>query len=277
MCLYPINIKVGDRRQTVKCGKCLECLQAQSSEWALRIMLESKQYKQNCCITLTYDNEHVNPAYLLERRDIQLFIKSLRKELDPLKIRVFYSGEYGDKKGRPHFHLIVFNWFPSDCVPMFRKDGEQFYNSALVRRLWSRGNVLVGSLTYHTAFYCAKYLQKLKGTIKSVKPFVGMSLRPGIGYGAITHDMLKDGQIYFNGRIFPLPRYFQKVFEKELGVLDPFVLDLRGRRTRALYDSIRRRSDSDYDNRLKKEYDLLGKESWEFYKNVLDNFSPADV
>lgn len=274
MCLYPLSIKVRDRWQTVKCGKCLECLQSQSVEWALRIMLESKLYDQNCCITLTYDNEHVDPDFLLCRRDIQLFNKSLRKRLSPRKVRVFYSGEYGEKLGRPHFHLIVFNWFPDDVVPMFIRNGQQFYNSPLVRSIWCRGNVLVGSLTYNTAFYCAKYLQKFKGTEKSVKPFVGMSNRPGIGASFAVDEVLKDGKIYYNGKVYPIPRYFVKIFERDRGLLDPDLLNLRTSRNFALIDSIRRESDYHVEQRIKRERDLLGKESWELYKKSVDKSPP---
>ncbi|UPW41562.1 replication initiator protein [Peromfec virus RodF8_56] len=276
MCLYPFSVKNPrtGKMQTVKCGKCLECLQSQTVEWALRIVLESKQYKDNCCITLTYDNEHVPDDLQLRRRDIQLFIKSLRKKLDPLRIRVFYSGEYGEKRGRPHFHLIVFNWIPDDLQNLFIKNGEQFYVSKTVSDLWKRGNILVGALTFQTAFYCAKYLQKFKGTEKEVKPFVGMSNRPGIAYNAITYDMLKDGKIYYNGKVYPIPRYFVKVLERDRGILDSDVLELRSRRIRNLYDSIRRQGEKSLESRLEREKKLLGKESWEIYKKGIDNTPP---
>lgn len=263
MCLYPMEIKVNGVYQSVKCGKCVECIRSQSQEWALRIMLEAKEHKQNCCLTLTYDNEHVPRDYQLCRRDIQLFLKSLRKAISPVKIRVFYSGEYGEKKGRPHFHCIVFGWTPDDLVYKFSKS-TPYYNSVFVSNLWKRGFVSVGEVTYDTAFYCAKYLQKYKGTEKEISPFIGMSNRPGIGFSAITPDLLKQGCFYYAGKKYPLPRYFQKVLERDGDIIDIGIL--RGRRRAALIQSIRCISDKTKEYRQRRERNFLGKESWEFFQ-----------
>lgn len=277
MCLYPFKVKIksrnGDSRwQTVNCGKCLECLKGQTTEWALRICLEAKQWQDNCCITLTYDNDHVNSDYLLCRKDIQLFIKSLRKALEPVKIRYFYSGEYGEKRGRPHFHVIFFNYKPDDLVFAFRKHGHDYFRSPTIKQLWKRGEICVGHLDFETAFYCAKYLQKYAGCEKEVKPFVGMSLKPGIGYKAITDDMVKDGRLYYDGKVYPIPRYFQKVLEKKYGILDDRILNLRSIRIGHLYQTFRcRNSDSHEKQGLLRESSLLGKESWEFFKKSIDN------
>lgn len=271
MCLYPIQVNVNGVRETVKCGKCIECVKAQSQEWALRIMLEAKQYEHNCCLTLTYDNEHVPSDYNLSRKDIQLFLKSLRKAIAPVKIRVFYSGEYGEKRGRPHFHCIVFGWEPDDLVYKFSKS-TPYYHSVFVSKLWKRGLISVGEVTYDTAFYCAKYLQKFVASDKEVKPFIGMSNRPGIGFNAITPDLLKQGCFYYAGKKYPLPRYFQKVLERD-GDYDD-IISLRVRRRRALIQSIRCLSDSTKVYRQRCEKNLLGKESWEFFshKEVSDYF-----
>lgn len=262
MCLYPLEVKVNGSWQTVKCGKCVECIKSQSQEWALRIMLEAMSHKENCCLTLTYDNEHVPSDYQLCRRDIQLFLKSLRKAIAPVKIRVFYSGEYGEKRGRPHFHCIVFGWKPKDLVYKFSKS-TPYYNSVFVSKLWKRGIVSIGEVSYDTAFYCAKYLQKFTSSDKEVKPFVGMSNRPGIGFNAITPGLLKQCCFYYDGKKYPLPRYFQKVLERDADSFE--IAKLRGRRRAALIQSIRCISDETKRYRQKRERDFLGKESWEFF------------
>lgn len=46
---------------------------------------------------------------ILRYRDVQLFIKRLRKRLRNEKIRVFVCGEYGPVHFRPHYHLML--WF----------------------------------------------------------------------------------------------------------------------------------------------------------------------
>lgn len=268
MCLYPVQIKQNGERFTVKCGKCIECQRALTQEWALRIMLEAREHKQNCCLTLTYDNDHVPQDYELSRRDIQLFLKSLRKALSPVKIRIFYSGEYGEKLGRPHFHCIIFGWIPSDIYFHFTKKGNTYYKSPMCEKIWNRGFVSVGELTYETAFYCAKYLQKFAGSSKSVRPFVGMSNRPGIGFGAITPDLIKSGCFYYHGEKYVLPRYFQKVLERTADVSD--IARLRVRRRAALTQSLRCSDSDSLDSRRDKESVFLGKESWEFFINPLD-------
>ncbi|QXN75062.1 replication initiator protein [Microvirus mar18] len=231
MCVSPIRLKVTlkqplvDREKMsiqvydsleVPCGKCVECAKAYSSEWALRICLEAAQYKENCCLTLTYNNEHLPADNQLCRRDIQLFIKRLRKSLYPQKIRYFYAGEYGSLRGRPHYHCIVFNYFPKDALPFYEKNGNQFYKSEALAKLWDKGFVDVGQVDYRTAFYCAKYLQKV-GKWKDfvVQPFVGMSLKPSIGLHAIDGDDLARGCLYFNGQKYALPRSFIRSLERQ--------------------------------------------------------------
>ena len=69
MCISPIMVmvdKVIDGKEcrvpvTVGCGKCIECLNAYSEEWATRIVDEASLYPLNCFVTLTYDNEHCPP------------------------------------------------------------------------------------------------------------------------------------------------------------------------------------------------------------------------
>lgn len=247
----------------MKCGKCVECMKSISQEWALRIMLEAKQYKENCCLTLTYDNEHCPEDYQLVRKDIQLFLKLLRKAIAPVKIRVFYSGEYGERRGRPHFHCIIFNWKPDDLNYKFSKS-TPYYTSAMLSKLWKRGFVTVGEVTYDTAFYCAKYLQKVVGQKKEVPPFVGMSNRPGIGFNAITPDLLKKKCFYYDGKKYPLPRYFQKVLERDGNIQD--ILSLRFSRRSALNQSLRCDTDDCLNNRRKREREFLGEESWRYGK-----------
>lgn len=149
----------------VACGKCIECQMQKSREWAFRIMAECSLYEKNCFITLTYNDENLyyndvgEPS--VSRREVQLFMKSLRETLSPLKIRFFACGEYGKKFSRPHYHLIIFNWFPDDAV-FFQKDGNVIlYRSKLLESVWKKGFSSVGEVTLETAKYCAKYLNKL--------------------------------------------------------------------------------------------------------------------
>ncbi|UPW41916.1 replication initiator protein [Dipodfec virus RodF1_74] len=215
MCCFPRWLP--KQKIYVPCGECVECMRTVSNEWALRICLECQQHAENCCVTLTYDEAHKPQDSLLQPRDMQLWLKRLRKAVSPVRVRFFGSGEYGDKFWRPHYHVILFGWRPPDLVPFFVRNGRQFYKSEFVSDTWRNGHILVGDVDFHTAFYTAKYLQKAMFKDVAVPPFVRMSNRPGIGAGAVdtvNFDFLVNGKIYFDGKAFNVPRYFWKLLEK---------------------------------------------------------------
>lgn len=95
----------------IPCGHCLECRLEYSRMWADRCMLEALDHKENCFITLTYDDLNiplvdgvrpdtgeVTKFKTLDKRDLQLFVKRLRKRLGgDVKIRYFACGEYGEQ------------------------------------------------------------------------------------------------------------------------------------------------------------------------------------
>lgn len=232
MCLYPVRIRTHSKNGlsqsvTVACGSCLECLRQKSMEWAFRITDECSQYSENCFITLTYNNEFC-PRTGVSRREVQLFVKRLRKALYPRRIRFFACGEYGKRFSRPHYHIIVFNWYPSDAW-FFQRDssGVELFRSPLVESVWSKGFSSVGKVTFDTALYCAKYMNKYMFDNRKLTdiynpPFVQMSNRPGIGFDCVYCADLVSDRIYRNGRSIKIPRYYLKVMERDGVFLDGF-------------------------------------------------------
>lgn len=198
---------------TVPCGHCVECMIQHSNEWADRVMMELKLHKKSCLLTLTYKD---NPVTLV-KRDLQLFIKRLRKSVYPLKIRYFGCGEYGSQGLRPHYHLIVFGWSPDDLEYFFTRDKHNIYKSAFVSRLWSYGFISVGEVTRDTARYCSLYLQKLQNYPDGAcRPFLVMSLKPSIGFGFLDKNKIdKSGKIYLDGRSVHVPRSFVQSWERK--------------------------------------------------------------
>lgn len=179
-------------------------------------------HELNCFITLTYNDEYLpfdskfgKPT--LCKKDLQDFMKRLRKSLEPLKVRYFACGEYGSKGSRPHYHLILFGYKPSDFVYLkTTAKGEIIYRSSWLEKLWLFGFSSVGDVTVDSAKYCAKYLQKLNNVPSWVqKPFITMSNRPGIGYGAFNPSCLTGDRIYHNGKGIKVPRYYLKIAERE--------------------------------------------------------------
>lgn len=243
MCLYPVTIysKPEHIPHQVSCGKCLECMRQASREWAFRILDECSLHDKNCFITLTYNDDNYPDFGEVSVREHQLFLKRLRAAISPIKIRFFMSAEYGKKHMRPHYHYIIFGWYPDDARYFCTDDKHtSLFRSALLESVWTKGFSTVGTVTYDTALYAAKYLQKYQfldsppkvlceypdvGNFRTYsyefrsmqKPFVRMSNRPGIGYDCIYnhYDALDTNRIYHNGRYTKIPRYYLKVMERD--------------------------------------------------------------
>lgn len=266
MCLRPIYVKTVPF--PVACGKCIECKVKKSNEWAYRCMLEASLYKENCFLTLTYNEDNYPERGSLSRRDLQLFIKRLRFAIDKkygLKIRYFGCGEYGSRKGRPHYHLIIFGWKPTDLTFLKRdKRGNLLYRSALVESCWTKGFSSVGEVTLETAKYTAVYMQKVfDQSLK--KPFVCMSLKPGIGANAVFPNVLDSLKIYYRGKYIKLPRYYMKVLEDNYG-LDLSEIRERGKE-KAFLDYLQT-DPSSRDNENKRRWKKFEK----IFKKPLDKF-----
>nr|QJB20083.1 MAG: replication initiator protein [Microvirus sp.] len=161
--------------QSYGCGQCLPCRLNRRRIWTHRIMLESLVHEKASFVTLTYDQESVPEDGSVSPRDLQLFLKRLRKRTHP--VRFFGVGEYGDNTWRPHYHLALFGLGTDD------KDA--------IHDSWGLGITHTGTLTLDSAQYVAGYTTK-KMTSKEDKRLAGrypefarMSLRPGIGAPAI--------------------------------------------------------------------------------------------
>lgn len=215
MCLYPVYVK----GNWCACGHCLECLMARSNEWSFRIMNEASLYMRNVFVTLTYNEDNLPQGGVLVKRDLQLFVKRLRKKLYPQKVRYFACGEYGSKGKfhRPHYHIIVFGWRPDDMY-YFGKDnkGNAIYRSEELEKLWQKGYSSIGELTKDSAKYCAKYLQKLNDLPEGrPKPFTLMSRKPAIGTEAINESMLRTDRVYANGKYTRVPRAYLEYVKED--------------------------------------------------------------
>lgn len=168
----------------IPCGSCAGCRIDYSRNWAARCMLESVYHEHKYFITLTYNDDHlpkediVNPltgevmsVATLKKRDFQLFMKRLRKAIAPQKVRVFYSGEYGDRTDRPHFHCILYGYaFPDKQFFYSVKDGHKrpyrvpggtdYYISNELAALWKNGHCLISGVDTRSCMYVASYCSK---------------------------------------------------------------------------------------------------------------------
>lgn len=222
----------------IPCGKCLGCMLKRSREWALRCMHEYKTCSSGMFLTLTFDDDKIirpDMNYSLCRRDIQLFIKRLRKEFSSVRIRFFYCGEYGARRFRPHYHLLVFGLDFSDkylfkVQPVISKYSTYnkpvcLYRSPTLERLWPYGFSTIGELNFRTAAYTARYCLKKSGVLSNyhhyrdkTPEFIGCSLKPGLGYDYFVkyYEDFYSGDFCFDSecRKMPVPRYYDKLLER---------------------------------------------------------------
>lgn len=236
--------KDGCRRYTIPCGKCIECRRAQAREWSNRLMCELEDHDSAYFITLTYDDSHLhvvkyfdestgeidwNPT--LDKRDIQLFFKSLRNHFPDDKIRYYIAGEYGPTTHRPHYHAIVFGLHLIDLVPFGRSEtGNQYFVSQSVSDIWNRGFVSVEPADEGTCMYTASYVTSKLGKDPDVDfrskgivpPFALSSRRPGIGVKYLLDhkdQILENDRIYLSssngGLSFKPPRIFYKLISED--------------------------------------------------------------
>lgn len=230
--------KHGDFKEiTVPCGRCDGCKIQRSRDWALRCIHEAQLHKDNCFITLTYDDEHL--PELFGPRDFQLFMKRLRKAIK-VPVRYFCCGEYGDLSLRPHFHLILFGYRPDDLKVYSTSVAGFVYESSSLDQIWGQGRVAIGDVSFASAAYVARYCLKKVATSSrrafwyldrkdhifkkapAVKDpyssFVLMSRKPGIGSGWIErfHDeIFSKGYITFEGGSrAPPSRFYKNYFKK---------------------------------------------------------------
>lgn len=221
------------RSLELPCGQCVGCRLERSRQWAIRCMHEASLYKDNCFITLTYDEEHLPEDYSLHYDDFQRFMKRVRKRYTGKKIRFYMAGEYGENFGRPHFHACIFNLDFEDKYLWQKTDsGSKIYRSKILEELWPFGYSSIGEVNFQSAAYVARYIMKkvtgdmaeqhyeevnfTTGEIIQRKPeFNKMSLKPGIGYGwyeKFKDDVYPHDYVIVNGKKCKPPKFYDKKY-----------------------------------------------------------------
>ncbi len=186
-------------------------------------------------LTLTYNDENLPWDHSLIKHHFQDFMKRYRKKYNDRKIRYYHCGEYGeateenDYIARPHYHAIIFNHTFKDQVLHTISNGHNVYTSNTLSDIWNKGFAYIGTVTFESAAYCARYiLKKVNGTnakehytrtdyttgeILHMEPeYTTMSRRPGIGLGWLDkykEDIQRDDFIVGpEGLILKPPKYY---------------------------------------------------------------------
>ena len=170
----------------IPCGQCIGCRIRQREDWTTRIELEARNYPKEevWFITLTYDDDHV-PGMIVktgeimrkvqyvwkpgEKRpesvqtllytDVQKFLKRLRKAYRG-KLRYFVAGEYGEQTARPHYHMILYGWQPTDLEHLYKIQHNGYYTSKWMADLWNMGQIQIAQAVPETYRYVAGYVTK---------------------------------------------------------------------------------------------------------------------
>lgn len=221
------------RSLELPCGQCVGCRLERSRQWAIRCMHEASLYKDNCFVTLTYDEEHLPEDYSLHYDDFQRFMKRVRKKYTGKKIRFYMAGEYGENFGRPHFHACIFNLdFEDKYLWQKTESGSKIYRSKILEELWPFGYSSIGEVNFQSAAYVARYIMKkvtgdmaeqhyeevnfTTGEIIQRKPeFNKMSLKPGIGFGwyeKFKDDVYPHDYVIVNGKMCKPPKFYDKKY-----------------------------------------------------------------
>jgi len=224
---------------TVPCGNCIGCRLDRSRSWAIRCVHEAQLHDNNCFITLTYAPEHIPENGALEFKHFQDFMKNYRYHHGP--VRFFHCGEYGTGSFRPHYHAIIFGHTFSDQELLSETRGQKLYTSASLEKLWPYGHTSVGSVTWQSAAYVARYLiKKVTGSLADAhyerlnlttgelvqlpREYTTMSRRPGIGnnwFEQFHADVYPDDFCVVDGKKYKPPRYYDNLLLE----LDPELHD----------------------------------------------------
>lgn len=173
-CVKPYTNSAGD---SFGCGQCINCRIDKKRMWTLRLYLESMNpaNAEPLFITLTYNQENLPPGDNLVPDDLAKYIKSVRSKHGAF--RYYACGEYGEKTGRAHYHLIA---YPS-----------RYTNINGFKDEWKYGFVQCGRASQDAMAYVAGYVTKKLGSQNKdrddgrTSEFARMSRRPGIGFNAV--------------------------------------------------------------------------------------------
>lgn len=256
------------------CGKCTGCKLERSRQWAVRLMHEAQLHKKTSFVTLTYNDNHLptagatsqslvapdvrlglprqldrharasdaharnqEEAASLSKADLQGFTKRLNEDVRRKSgkgVKYYACGEYGDLKGRPHYHIAIYgeNFAEDRQYWKASQSGNPLWRSSRLTRLWPHGDADIGDLTFESAAYIARYIMKKITGTKShdhyrredkegreywlTPEFNVMSRRPGLArewFMQNKGDVYPHDHVISRGHPAKPPRYYDKLLE----------------------------------------------------------------
>ena len=153
----------------------------------------------------------------LFKPDLARFFKRVRKNFG--QFRYYGVGEYGELKGRPHYHVLAFG------IEMSLES---------LRSTWNMGHVHIGDVESASINYCVEYALKSQKShdlieLRRLPEFAVMSTNPGIGAFALgefrkailkskplpTGELLIPDSFRLLGKEYAVPRFLRNMLEDE--------------------------------------------------------------
>lgn len=220
--------------------------------WTARMLLEAALHADNAFVTLTYSEASLprntgNGMPTLHAGHLSQWLKRLRKEIAPSRVRFYGVGEYGDETWRPHYHVILFG-YPSCRFRDGRRLGAGDVGAVggcrcepchRLRDTWGHGHVDNARFEVGSAQYVAGYVTKKMTSVDDARlqgrapEFSRMSRRPGIGVGALSQIAAAfrsldnqvaqsdvPGALRFGARLLPIGRFLRGKLRTEVGRVD---------------------------------------------------------
>lgn len=228
------NTKDGfrDLPVTVSCSRCIGCKLEYSRSWAVRLMHETQFHEASTFLTLTLNDDHLPENRSLDLEVMQKFWKRYRRRIEPHRIKMFYSGEYGDEQRRPHYHAIVFGHDFSDKIHWKKTDHGYLWTSSELESIWGQGYCSIGAVTFQSAAYVARYTVKKitgdpadkhyewtddQGVIHKLEPeFAHMSHSLGSSwYNAFKGDLYPHDRVVVRGHEQKIPKFYDKLYKRD--------------------------------------------------------------
>jgi len=177
MCIAPNTLSDGTQ---IACRQCWQCREQAINDWVGRNIAESKTSTACHAVTLTYGRNSANDvdherAVILTYSDVQKYLKLLRRHGYP--VRYFVTGEFGSKKGRAHWHIMLY-W--QQDVP------EHVLDQNFMEQHWPHGWSFWTKPTAHAVRYNCKYIQKDMGEAER-QGHLAMSKKPPLGVAYFQH------------------------------------------------------------------------------------------
>lgn len=173
MCLSPsfVWVQRGPKweQQKTSCRVCRRCREFRVNDYVGRSLCEAAYSAATVSVTLTYRERTDFKDVLLHPPHFQAFIRALRRRGH--FVRYLAAGEYGEAKGRAHFHAILFF---RDAAPDWPHK-QRYWPT----EMWDHGHVFADFAADQRAIrYVCKYLLKAERG----ESWFSLSKKPALGW-----------------------------------------------------------------------------------------------